>query len=175
MILTHSPSDSSSHYIEKLLIPTFKIYLYRNVGPTSQESRVTISVGEKPGFLYTVNGRTYSDKKITVSGEYYNNEIQRYGFAHLFMGVNTGIAYFEVYPEQNTLTVYVENQYRDQFYFQILVPPGITVYDNDILVDRFNGTALIFSGPSRSSIRHPRAKTISKSEIKDSTVGEVKV
>ncbi len=142
-----------------------------------QKSEVSISVGEKNGFLYTVNGRTFSNKRITVSGNYFNDELHGDGWAHLFLGVDTGVYYTEYIPEPDAgaLHIYVENFYGDQFYFTVLVPPTVSVV-RDLVGGKFNDTAILINGPSRSARRYPRLAAVTtdrKNKAKVADFGNV--
>ena len=111
---------------------------------TRAESKVTITVGEKNGFAYTVNGITDSIHKISVSGEYFNDEAAGYGYARLFLVVDTGVGYYSLRPRGSALDVYVENYYYDEFHFEILCPSPVTAYD--LHEGQINATAVLITG-----------------------------
>ena len=123
---------------------------------TGTESRVTISVGETNGFYYTVNGVTYSPFRIAVSGEYFNNELLYTGYAHLFLGVDSGIYYYWIQPQpNNVLQVYVQNYARAEFFFEVISPYPVSSLD--LRAGQYNATAILVTGPSRSAAYYPRA------------------
>jgi len=115
---------------------------------------VSIAVGETPGFLYQVRGYTYSNKRIGVSGDYVNDEIHRDGCADLFLGAEPDIYYYEFTPNGNRLDVLIVNSFRDEFYYQVAVPPAVSVY-RDLCLHQSNYTAIIVQGPSRSAYFSP--------------------
>jgi len=119
---------------------------------------VTITVGEKNGFSYTVNGITYSDKKIAVSGEYFNDEPNRYGYTRLFLVIDTGISYYALRPQGNMLDVFIRNYDYNEFYYTIYCPQPVTAYD--LHEGQINATAVLITGPSRSSAYYPRLKKV---------------
>ncbi|OXA45544.1 uncharacterized protein LOC110857090 [Folsomia candida] len=116
-----------------------------------QESKVTITVGEKTGFAYTLNGYTQSPYKIAVSGEYFNDPVAHDGYVRLYLVVDTGIAYYSLRPSGNILDVYVQNGYRAEFYFEILCPYPVRAYD--LWEGQINATAVLVTGPSSSAVR----------------------
>lgn len=111
-------------------------------------------MGEENGFAYTVNGWTGSPAKIAVSGEYFNDEGARAGYARLFLVVDTGVAYYAYQPRRNApnvLDVYVENYYYDVFNFEVICPYPVTAFN--LREGQINATALLITGPSRSALR----------------------
>jgi len=114
-------------------------------------SSVTITVGEKNGFVYTVNGYTRSPFKIAVSGEYHNDELYpARGFGRLFLVVDTGVAFYSLRPTGNILDVYVQNRFGNEFFYEILCPPGVGAYH--LWEGQTNATAILVTGPSRSQV-----------------------
>jgi len=110
---------------------------------------VRITVGETPNFLYYIYGETYSNQRIGVSGQYFNDEINRSGSANLFLGASPDIYeyFFDVFPG-NQLGIDVTNSFGDRFHYDLSPPPSVPA---DILRPRvFNYTALIVEAPSRS-------------------------
>lgn len=122
------------------------------------ESKVTITVGEKNGFAYTVNGYTQSIHRISVSGEYFNDEAARYGYARLFLVVDTGVAYYALRPRGSILDVYVQNYYYDEFFFEIICPEPVRTYN--LHEGQINATAVLITGPSRSSVPYARLQKV---------------
>jgi len=127
------------------------------------KSEVSIVVGETPAFLYQVRGYTYSPLRISVSGDYFNDEINRNGYANLFLGVQPYVDYYEFWPNGNQLLVNVVNRYGDVFYFQVSVPDAVYV-NRDLCIRQFNYTALIVQGPSRSAFYTPCFNGVAKSQ-----------
>jgi len=114
------------------------------------ESRVTITVGEDNGFQYTVNGLTHSRERIAVSGEYFNDELNRYGYARLFLDAQPSIVYYAVRPVGNRLDVYVQNYYYEEFYYEVYTPYPVDSYD--LRHGQVNSTSVLITGPSRSAV-----------------------
>lgn len=116
------------------------------------ESKVTITIGEQNGFQYTANGITNSVQKIAVSGEYFNDAVNRYGYARIFLVVDSGVAYYGLRPRGNRLGVLIQNYNYDEFYFEILSPNPVNAFNLD--AGQINATAVLITGPSRSTILH---------------------
>jgi len=127
-----------------------KAYQENKRASNSDESTVSITVGEEK-FSYTANGMTRSPAKIAVSGEYFNDEIQRYGYARMYLIVE-GIGYYAVRPVGNRLDVYVEDYYYNPFYFEIFSPYPVTA--RDLGIRQYNESTILVTGPSRSVVYH---------------------
>lgn len=111
---------------------------------------MTITVGEKNGFAYTVNGATYSPHKISVSGEYLNDDTYpARGYARLFLVVDSGVEFYSLRPSGNVLDVYIRNRWGE-FFYEILCPPGVAAYH--LWEGQINATAVLVTGPSRSQV-----------------------
>jgi len=115
-----------------------------------KESKVTITVGEKDGhFAYTVNGYTLSPYKISVSGEYFNDAVSHYGYARIFLVVDSGVAYYALRPRGNKLDAYMLNGAQAEFFFEIICPRQVSAYH--LQEGQINATTVLITGPSSSS------------------------
>jgi hypothetical protein len=127
------------------------------------ESKVTITVGDKNGFAYTVNGVTHSDKKIAVSGQYYDDEVHEAGYARLFLVVDTGVAFYDLRPQGNVLDVYIRNYAYDEFYYSVICPQPVVA--NQLRHGQTNATAVLITGPSRSTAYYPRLRNVQETKL----------
>lgn len=114
-------------------------------------NRVQITVGEKTGnFIYTAKGITWVNQKITVTGQYYNNDFTRSGYAFLFLTVESGVDFWDTkIVSADTLDVYVENFNYEPFYFEVVVP--YPAHAGDLRYRQINGTTVRVEGLPKSA------------------------